>query len=138
MQVSGRAARVLSYLLADNQQCKQALLGQEAQETAQRVDGSISQAGLLPFVANGICALCSNIADISCGMAHDCIDLSAKDPEEQHLRGALHTRIISLQTIQETNRCSRRHMPGNVLAEVRQKHEDVDRSEAVSVGSATA
>lgn len=67
LQVSGRAARVLSYLLADNQQCKQALLGQEAQETAQRVDGSISQAGLLPFVANGICALCSNIADISCG-----------------------------------------------------------------------
>ncbi|KAL3135480.1 hypothetical protein ABBQ38_005960 [Trebouxia sp. C0009 RCD-2024] len=66
LQVSGRAARVLSYLLADNQQCKQALLGQE---TPQHVDGTLSQAGLLPSIAERVCAMCSDAAGVSGGDA---------------------------------------------------------------------
>ncbi|KAL3158641.1 hypothetical protein ABBQ32_011389 [Trebouxia sp. C0010 RCD-2024] len=66
LQASGRAARVVSYLLADNQQCKQALLGQES---SQHVDGTLSQAGLLPSIANRVCAMCSDAAGVSGGDA---------------------------------------------------------------------
>ena len=64
VQVSGRAARVLSYFLANNQQCKQAVLAQEAQKASQFVDGTMSQAGLLPFVVNRVCAMCSDATGI--------------------------------------------------------------------------
>lgn len=66
MQVSGRAARVLSYLLADNQHCKQELL---AQETSQSLSGTHNQAGLLPFIVDGICAMSIYVADASNGRA---------------------------------------------------------------------
>lgn len=55
---------MVSYLLADNQQCKQALLGQES---SQHVDGTLSQAGLLPSIANRVCAMCSDAAGVSGG-----------------------------------------------------------------------
>lgn len=64
MQVSGRAARVLSYLLADNQHCKQVLLGEE---TSQSLRGSGNQPGLLPFIIDGICAMSTHVADASNG-----------------------------------------------------------------------
>ena len=66
MQVSGRAARVLSYLLADNQHCKQVLLGQA---TSQGLDGTHNQAGVLLFTVDGICAMSTHVADASNGRA---------------------------------------------------------------------
>lgn len=60
MQVSGRAARVLSYLLADNQHCKQVLLGQE---NFQSLNATHNQAGLLPFIVDGICAMSTHVAE---------------------------------------------------------------------------
>ena len=44
---------MVSYLLADNEQCKQLLLAQTSQDD----DGTHSPASLLPFIANGICAM---------------------------------------------------------------------------------
>ena len=70
MQAAGRAARVLSYILADNEHCKQVLLAQEAQAT-QDVNGTQSQAGLLLFVINGICAMGTHVADGSNGRVRD-------------------------------------------------------------------
>lgn len=82
MQVSGRAARVLSYLLADNQQCKQALLGQE---TPQHVDGTLSQAGLLPSIAERVCAMCSDAAGVSGGRYSIALDFGQTVPEKEEL-----------------------------------------------------
>ena len=68
MQASGRAARVLSYILADNEHCKQVLL---AQETPQDLNGTQSQAGSLLFIVNRICAMGSHVADVSNGRVRD-------------------------------------------------------------------
>ena len=59
---------MLSYILADNEHCKQVLLAQETQ-TSQDSNGAQSQADLLLLIINGICAIGTHVADVSKGRA---------------------------------------------------------------------
>ena len=67
LQASGRAARVLSYLLADNEQCKQMLAPQQPLPDAHLA--SSSQVDVLSHVMGRISALFSNGVDVSNGRA---------------------------------------------------------------------
>ena len=61
---------MLSYILADNEHCKQVLLAQEPQPS-QDVNGAQSQTGLMLFIVNGISAIGTRVADVSNGRARD-------------------------------------------------------------------
>ena len=57
---------MLSYILADNEHCKQMLLAQESQ-TSQNANGIQNQNALLLSIVSGICAMGTHLADVSNG-----------------------------------------------------------------------
>ena len=61
---------MLSYILADNEHCKQVLLAQESQKS-QDANGIQNQNGLLLSIVSGICAMGTHLAGASNGRARN-------------------------------------------------------------------
>lgn len=76
MQASGRAARVLSYLLADNEQCKQMLTSQQSPSDAHVA--SDSQVDVLSHVLGRITALSSDGVDGSNGRVRQFVHVDGR------------------------------------------------------------